>query len=62
MDTCLLVDDSYEISRSIFSMEFKQYIAEVYTAICHDPRFNKSFYLEVEMATLIFKATFSSSR
>ena len=30
---CLLVDDSYEISRSIFSMKFKQYITKVYSAI-----------------------------
>ena len=33
---CLLVDDSYEISMSIFSLKCKQYITKVYIAICHD--------------------------
>ena len=36
---CLLVDDSNEKSRYIFSLKFKQYITKVYSAICHDRRF-----------------------
>ena len=39
---CLLVDDSYEISRSVFSLKSKQYITKVcklHSAICHDRRF-----------------------
>ena len=36
---CLLVDDSYEKSRSIFSLKSKQYITKVHSAIFHDWRF-----------------------
>ena len=36
---CLLVDDSYEISRSIFFPKSEQYFTKVYSAICHDRHF-----------------------
>ena len=36
---CLLVDDSYEISRYIFFLKFKQHVTKAYSAFCHDRRF-----------------------
>ena len=45
---CLLVDDSYKISRSIFSLKFKQNIAKVYSATCLDRGF-KGYILDTQL-------------